>query len=339
MLFEIAERFRIPEIFLRAGARFISWLRYLEVAKEWNYENTVKFWEGLKSWPLDAFEEDANSQHYEVMPWFYQLVLGRRLKYSCCYFNNSWESLNSAEERMLCKYCELGDLNPEYTGNVLDLGCGWGSLTSFLRERVPKARVVSVTNSVNQRDFVQHSVPESKVLKVSFSELRPENMDDLRFDIAFCVEMLEHIRNWPVAFDRLASLLQDNGILIIHFFASNLMPFLYENQHPSDWMAREFFSGGMMPSPMFLFLQDKFIVEKLEFIPGIHYRLTADRWLENLENNREKIIERLRKEGKTADEAHRFVNRWRLFFIGCSEFFGLSRGRAFCVYLARLRKK
>ncbi|MCS6892978.1 MAG: class I SAM-dependent methyltransferase [Deltaproteobacteria bacterium] len=332
--FELIEKFCSYEPILRLGAKLLTAWRYMQTRRKIDLQRLWNFWNQLSTKPIDLFEDEANQQHYEQDLEFFTNVLGKRMKYSCCYFENSFESLDAAEERMLGKVCDLIDWGG--VKSLLDIGCGWGSLLSYLVDRGAHVEMHGLTNSCKQYEFVRDKLGKHgvKVHHSSFGKFRVET----KFDLVTCVEMLEHIQNWKEAFKLISSFLNKSGVFVIHFFATHAMPYIYEPSGWADWMSREFFTGGLMPSPIFLTLQQDFALEYVEYIPGIHYKLTADRWIENLNKAWYRLLDHLVKKGMSEGGALRQLNKWKMFFVGCSEFFGFKNGEIFGVYLAKLRK-
>ncbi len=330
---KLAEEGHLPSFFLNFGAWTFTLLRSISCLKNFSYEYVLKFWSDLAQKPLDIFEDEANLQHYEFDSRFFDLVLGKWKKYSCCYFKTPYDDLSLAEEQILDLYISLvGDLGNK---KVLDLGCGWGSLTGYLLSKFPEIDLVSVTNSFSQKEFIESRYEKAKVIKTPFSKLELKD----KFDIIFVIEMLEHIQNWPEAFKIIRGFLKDNGRLFIHFFGSRFSPYIYDQAGSTDWMAQNFFSGGLMPSPFFLNFQEYFKVVRVVELSGLHYKHTAAKWLDNLEKNKEVILNHFQQRGLSLRDSEITLNRWRMFFIGCKQFFGFLSGRFFKVYLALLEAK
>ncbi len=272
--------------------------------------------------PIAPVPERANEQHYELPPAFFRSCLGPRLKYSACWWPAGVSSLAEAEEAMLALTCERAGI--EDGMDVLDLGCGWGSLSFWLRERYPASRVVAVSNSPLQRE---HIVAEATRRGVEGLEVLTADMNDFdtdrRFDRVFSIEMLEHMRNYEALFAKVASWLRPGGALFAHVFSHARHAYTFEQ----SWMARTFFTGGTMPShgllPRFqrdLVLRDEWSVD------GGHYARTAEAWLANLDEDRETVLAILGA-AYGSSEATLWLARWRIFFLACAELFGYRAGR------------
>lgn len=332
--FRLVERGYVPLPLVRHGIRRLLRSRLREEHSRYgeDRERALDGWvarmrlaPAAPAAPAAPLAERANEQHYGLPPRFFELVLGPRLKYSCALYERGDETLAQAEDAMLALTAERAGLADGQ--DVLELGCGWGSLTLWAAERFPRSRVLAVTDSEAQRIFILNrarclGLDNLEVVTADVSEFHPRR----RFDRVVSVEMFEHVRNWEELFARIAGWLRPYGRLFLHFFAHRTYAYPYEARGPSDWMARHFFSGGMMPCHDLLdHLEIPFATEGRWAVSGTHYARTAQHWLTNLERRREAVLEVLR-EGGGAGEAARACQRWRLFFLACTELFGYRGG-------------
>ncbi|MDX1650040.1 MAG: cyclopropane-fatty-acyl-phospholipid synthase family protein [Myxococcota bacterium] len=276
--------------------------------------------------PVALVPEKANAQHYELPPAFFDRVLGPHGKYSCAWFDAGVSSLEAAEARMLELTCARAGL--EDGMHVLDLGCGWGSLSLWIARHYPACRVLAVSNSKLQRDHVRAAAARHGLGRVEVRTADANVFDPAEagpFDRVLSVEMFEHMRNWPVLFRRVRRALTPEGRFFLHVFCHHAVPYLFEDEGPGDWMARHFFSGGIMPS---FGLPGRFPedlrVESRWWVDGRHYARTAEAWLANLDRARPQVLEILRPHH--GDEAGRALRRWRLFFLAVAELFGHRDG-------------
>jgi cyclopropane-fatty-acyl-phospholipid synthase len=327
----LAERGWLPDALLRRGIRGLirERLRSLDPA------TSDAFVAGLSAAPIAPLPSLANEQHYELPPAFFERVLGPHLKYSCCWFEHAETPLAEAEQRML----ELCSARARIADGmrILDLGCGWGALSLWLAQRHPRARILAVSNSKLQREFIG---ARARALGVDNLEVRTADVNAFappeRFDRVVSVEMMEHTRNWPLLLGRMADWLEPHGEVFVHVFCHRELAYPFETDGRGDWMGRHFFSGGMMPS---LDLMERCagalrVAERWSIV-GTHYERTARAWLANLDARRDEVREVL-VGVYGEDAADLWLNRWRLFFLAVAELFGFDAGREWLVAHYRL---
>ena len=280
--------------------------------------------EELASGPIAISVDAANEQHYEVPAAFFEHVLGSHLKYSCCYFDGSTPDLDAAEAKMLELTAARAGVEDGMT--ILDLGCGWGSFTLWAAERFPNAKLLGVSNSRDQRALILRRAAERGLTNVEIETCDINDFaPDQRFDRVVSVEMMEHVRNHRALFERIATWLAPDGALFSHIFCHRTRTYTYEVESANDWMARYFFTGGMMPSEgLFRRYQDHLRLDDQWRVNGRHYQRTSDAWLDNLDAKREQVMPILR-EGY-GEDAERWFHRWRLFFLAVSELFAYDDG-------------
>ena len=291
----------------------------------------------LRDSPIAVHTDDANAQHYEVPTEFFRLVLGPRLKYSCAWWPEGVRTLAEAEDAMLRLTCERALL--EDGQSVLELGCGWGSLSLWMAEHYPNSRITAVSNSATQKAWIDAQAVKDGLtnLEVLTRDMRELEIDRT-FDRVVSVEMFEHMRNYQELMRRIARWLVPGGMLFVHVFSHARVPYLFEDKGPSDWMARHFFTGGQMPSDELLihFQDDLTLVDHAVF-DGTHYQKTAEAWLANMDRN-ESAIRPIFAATYGAAQVTRFFSYWRIFFLSCAEVWGYRRGSEWLVSHYRFQK-
>jgi cyclopropane-fatty-acyl-phospholipid synthase len=341
-LISLCENGRIPDALTRIGIRRLCAERLrLEhaddlAAADANFRRRLV---ELRNSPLAIETDAANRQHYEVPTAFFQLCLGKRLKYSGCYYPTGNETLDQAEVAMLALYGERAGLADGQ--RILELGCGWGSLTLWMAERYPNARITGVSNSASQREHIlarchERGFGNVEILTRDVNQLQL----DARFDRVVSVEMFEHVRNYRLLFERIAGWLEDDGSLFAHIFCHRYLMYPFDDEHnDSDWMARHFFTGGLMPSAdTFLHFQDDLALRECWLVPGTHYQRTANHWLANQDAHREEVLKILGAVYGT-DHARIWSQRWRMFWMACAELFGYRDGNEWLVAHYRFDKR
>ncbi len=318
----LAERGLIPLPALRIGIRRLLAKRLLEAEQG---PNVSALSSHLKESAIAVLPEKANEQHYEVPADFFELTLGPNLKYSSAYWPEGTASLSEAEEAMLRLTVQRADLADGQ--EILELGCGWGSLTLHMAQRFPNANITAVSNSAPQRRFIEARAPQNvRVITADMNELQLEQ----RFDRVVSVEMFEHMRNYRDLLHRICGWMKPDARLFVHVFCHRDYAYPFETEGDDNWMGRYFFTGGIMPSfDLFEHFDNDLFIEKDWRVSGTHYERTARAWRENLEKQRDPVMTVLKQ--SYGAEADRWFHRWRLFFLACEELFGYRGGSEWLV--------
>ena len=328
-----AERWPIPDRLSRAGiARMVEQTRRKLAAER---DPDAGFADGMAAFPIAQHTDAANAQHYEVPAAFFNKVLGPNLKYSCCFYETSTESLGDAEGQALTETAEHAALADGQ--DVLELGCGWGSLTLFMAARYRASRITAVSNSASQRVYIetqaaQRGLSNVRVITADMNEFEPTG----NFDRIVSVEMFEHMANWRPLLARMRGWLRPSGMAMIHVFTHRLAPYRFEIGDATDWIAQHFFTGGIMPSRGLMHqFPDLFTVTGEWNWSGTHYMHTAEDWLRNFDANRAAIRSVL--EPVYGRDLKIWERRWRLFFLATAGLFGHSGGEEWGVTHYRLK--
>ena len=339
-LIELAEKGIIPDYFIRQGI-----VRNCENRlKNENVSNTEKvslkkqIWiDQMKESPIALVPEKANEQHYEVPPAFFENVLGKHLKYSSGYWPDGVNSLDESEESMLELSFERAQLADG--DSILELGCGWGSLTCYMASKLPNSKITAVSNSNDQKEHIlnrckNQGLDNIEVITADMNDFETEN----KYDRVVSIEMFEHMRNYKKLLSKISSWLNDDGKLFIHIFTHQSVVYPFENQGEADWMAREFFSGGMMPShDLLLHFQDDLIIDDVWSMLGTHYEKTSIAWVNKMDANKDSIMKIFLK--TYGDDAKLWFQRWRIFFMSCEKLFGYNNGSEWGVSHYRFNKR
>ncbi len=321
----LAENGWLPYWLIRFGIRQRLQKKLEEEAqdKERKQQEIIKI---LSEAPVAQNTEEANEQHYELPPEFFTTVLGDRLKYSCALWDNDCKSLNDAEIKGLQQVAQRAQL--EDGQDVLELGCGWGSFTLWAAENYPNSNFTAVSNSKPQGNFIRSQAKERGLNNIT---VHTADMNEFQpgatFDRIVSIEMFEHMRNYDVLMERISNWLRDSGLLFVHIFTHKDYAYTYNAENEDEWMARYFFTGGVMPSHSLLTQFDRHLkVDKTWKVNGEHYSKTLEAWLDKFNEN-EGHVRELFNQCYGEKTANQWMWRWRLFFLACSELFGFKNGQ------------
>ncbi|MEA9355876.1 cyclopropane-fatty-acyl-phospholipid synthase family protein [Bacteriovorax sp. PP10] len=341
---KVLENGYMPDPITRVGIRSLVKARlhesFRETANDPQYlKNYAK---KLKLSPLAIMTNEANKQHYEVPTAFYDLSLGRHKKYSSCYWDQDTKTLEEAEQKALDLSIEHAQVQDGM--RVLELGCGWGSLSLELARRFPNSKIVAVSNSKTQKEYIDNQAISRGLenLTVLTRDLGLESNYDFgteKFDRVMSIEMMEHLRNYELFFKSLAPSIKDDGKFFIHIFTHKETPYFFETEGEDNWMGKYFFSGGQMPSrDLFDLFNNDLVVEKKWDWNGDHYSKTLEAWLDNTDQEKAQVLSMFKKTYGEGSEVI-WYNRWRVFFMSCSELFKYNDGKEWGVTHYLMTKK
>ncbi|TGK01781.1 class I SAM-dependent methyltransferase [Leptospira langatensis] len=341
LIYSLMEKDLFPDWLIRFRIRQLLRLRLKEEEKgnlEANQEHLIAYVNSLKKSPIAVHTSAANEQHYEVPAAFFRLVMGKHMKYSCGLWTSPDVSFDESERAMLQLSCDRAKL--ENGMSVLDLGCGWGSLSLYIAENYPKCKVTGVSNSKSQKAFI-----DSEAKKRGLKNLNILTMDmnvfktSLKFDRILSVEMLEHMKNYELLFERLSGFLKPKGLFFVHIFTHKKYAYPFEVVDDTDWMAKYFFTGGQMPShDLLLYFQKDFLIQDQWVVNGKNYALTSEAWLANQYKNKDEVM-RILADTYGKDQAIKWFVYWKVFFMACAELWKYNKGEEWIVshYLFRKR--
>jgi len=337
MIDVLLEKDLLPDPLIRFGIRRLLRQRLQEIEHPSPETQVAGFAEALRGMPIAINTAESKEQHYEVPTGFYQRCLGPRLKYSSGFYETGAEPLAAAEEKMLALTAERARLADGL--EILELGCGWGSLTLWMAEHYPHARITGVSHSRTQRE---HILGEARRRGLGNVDIITCDMNDFmidagRFDRVVSVEMFEHMKNWPRLMANVARWLKPGGLFFAHVFVHARFAYHFVARDETDWMSRHFFTGGMMPAHgLFPHFQDDLKLAELWKVRGTHYAKTAEDWLANMDKHRAEIMP-LFVVTYGAKDARKWWAYWRVFYLACAELWNFRGGEEWHVshYLFR----
>jgi cyclopropane-fatty-acyl-phospholipid synthase len=330
---KFAERGLIPDSLVRKGIQNLIKTRLKDISAsdcETGMAHLTQFMHAMNQAKIAEVPELANAQHYEVPAEFFHYCLGTQRKYSSCFWMPDTQDLDEAEMLALKQTCDHADIQDGQS--ILELGCGWGSLSLWMATHYPNAQITGVSNSNSQREYITQM---AKSLGVTNLTIITADMNVFEapssYDRVVSVEMFEHMRNWQTLYAKVASWLKPRGKFFKHIFVHRNTPYLFEVQDESDWMSQHFFSGGIMPSddlPLH-FQADLALIQRWRW-DGTHYEKTANAWLENMDENKDAITPIL-AQAYGSENVEMWRNRWRMFYMACAELFGYNQGQEWWV--------
>ncbi|GAC1624670.1 MAG: cyclopropane-fatty-acyl-phospholipid synthase family protein [Nevskia sp.] len=338
-LIDLCERGLIPDSLSRYGMRKLMQRRLVDEANQDGEARSRRynaFLDELRASPIAVETGAANEQHYEVPAAFFHAHLGPRLKYSCCLYPTGRETLAEAGEAMLALYAERAGLRDGM--RILDLGCGWGSLSLWLAEKYPNSRIVGLSNSHGQREYIEGRAKErgfanltvitGNIVTHEFPAVAQTSGATIEagFDRVMSIEMFEHMKNYGLLLNKIAGWMKPDAKLFVHIFVHKILAYHFEVKGEDDWMSKYFFTGGTMPSEnLLLNFQDDVKLERQWWVDGRHYEKTSNHWLAGMDANKAEIL-KIFEAGYGAKDAPVWVQRWRMFYLAVAELFGYADG-------------
>ena len=340
----LLEKNKVPDSLIRMGIRRLLKQRLKDERKgnaEAQQAHLMALIDELKATPTIAINtQEANEQHYEVPTAFYRYCLGKHLKYSSGYWKPGVTDIDTSEKDMLELTCERAELSNGQ--HVLELGCGWGSLSLFMAAKFPQSRFTVVSNSRTQKQYIDEQAAQRGITNLT---VITNNINDFRLDETFdrivSVEMFEHMRNYQKLMKLVAGLLKPEGKLFVHIFTHKEYAYKFEVIDETDWMSKYFFTGGIMPSDdLLLYFNEQLSIEKHWHVSGMHYSKTSEAWLRNMDNHKAQIMP-LFESTYGKDQALKWWVYWRVFYMACAELWAYNGGEEWIVshYLFRKAAK
>ncbi|XP_058781118.1 (S)-coclaurine N-methyltransferase-like [Vicia villosa] len=335
------ERNLLPDAVIRRLTRLLLATRLRSSYKpssELQLSDLLQFVHSLQEMPIAVSTDKAKSQHYELPTSFFKLVLGNNLKYSSCYFSSASKTLEDAEEEMLKLYCERSNLKDGH--RVLDVGCGWGSLTLYIAKNYSNSRVTGICNSTTQKAFIEEKCVELQLQNVDIvvADISTFEME-ASYDRIFSIEMFEHMKNYKDLLNKISKWMKEDGLLFVHHFCHKAFAYHFEDKNDDDWITRYFFTGGTMPAAnLLLYFQDDVTVVNHWLVNGKHYAQTSEEWLKRMDKNMASI-KPIMESTYGKDSATKWTVYWRTFFIAVAELFGYNNGEEWMVVHFLFKKK
>lgn len=335
------QRNLLPDIVIRRLTRLLlaSRLRSgYKSSSDQQLSDLLQFVHSLKQLPIAIQTEAAKSQHYELPTSFFKLVLGKNFKYSCCLFEDKMSTLEDAEKAMMELYCERSQLQDGHS--VLDVGCGWGSLSIYIAQKYSNCKVTGICNSVTQKAHIEEQCRDLQLQNVEIivADISTFDMEE-SFDRIFSIEMFEHMKNYGELLKKISKWIKTDGLLFVHHFCHKAFAYHFEDVSEDDWITRYFFTGGTMPAAnLLLYYQDDVSVVNHWLVNGKHYARTSEEWLKRMDSNL-KAIRPIMESTYGKDSAVKWIVYWRTFFIAVAELFGYSDGEEWMVAHFLFKKK
>lgn len=329
----LLERNYVPDQLIRSQIRRLLALRLKEETKptqELQQQHLMHLIQDLKNSPIAIETKAANEQHYELPTKFFKYVMGRNMKYSSCYWDASIKQLDEAEDIALKITCEHAELKNGF--KILELGCGWGSLTMYMASQFPNAEITGISNSASQKEYIdkcciERGLKNIRIVTIDMNVFTTEE----KFDRVVSVEMFEHMRNYQKLLEKISNFLTPDGKLFVHIFTHKEYTYYFDIKDDNDWMSKYFFTGGIMPSDDLLFyFNDHLTVKKHWNWDGTHYQKTSNVWLENMDRHKKDIMPILKSVYGEKDQIKWWVY-WRVFFMACAELWGYKNGKEWFV--------
>jgi cyclopropane-fatty-acyl-phospholipid synthase len=339
-IMQLAELGKMPDALVRAGIRKQLKERLEQESSgsgEEQLEKRYQFIERIREQPIAMATQTANEQHYELPQPFFATFMGAHMKYSAGLWGTTGTSLDQSEADMLELTCQRAQLADGIS--ILELGCGWGSLTLWMARTYRQASITAVSNSHSQREYIEAIAQKEGLtnLRVITADMNHFNTDDL-FDRVVSVEMFEHMRNWPKLLQRISRWMKPEAKLFIHIFVHRELAYLFRNEGDESWMTKYFFQEGMMPAEQLLHMINQDLrVEHHWRVNGKHYAATQRAWLDKLDQNRDAALAIL-SDFYPPQEALIRLGRWRIFFMACEELFNWKEGEEWYVTHYLLQK-
>ncbi len=330
---KLLEKNKVPDSLIRIGIRKLLKQRLQDENKgntEAQQAHLMQLIDELKASPIAINTQEANEQHYEVPTQFYQYCLGKHLKYSSGYWKNGVTDIDTSEKDMLEITCERAELKDGQ--DVLELGCGWGSLSLFMAAKFPKSNFTVVSNSRTQKIYIdeqakQRGINNLTVITININDFALEKT----FDRVVSVEMFEHMRNYQKLMHKVATLLKSEGKLFVHIFTHKEYAYKFEVIDDTDWMSKYFFTGGIMPSDdLLLYFNEHLSIRKHWHVSGMHYSKTSEAWLQNMDKHKTEIMP-LFEQTYGKENAIKWWVYWRIFYMACAELWAYNKGEEWIV--------